>query len=135
MNFLQAKNIVSPDKPVVPGSPEHKEILTLMRHSGHIFAEDNVPERPTITAKTARDFIPRERKHVDMKPKPLSKKEWLKVPTNVRSFISATLEFPSTAPTPGMSKKQWLQNLKITPINISNGPTIGGEQIQTAGET
>ena len=134
MNFLQAKNIVSPDKPVTPGSPEHKEILILMRQSGHIFAEDNVPA-PPITAKKARDFIPRERKHVDITPKPLSKHDWLKTSTATKSYNTLTLEFPSIPPTKGMSKKQWLGNLKITPVIISNGPTIGGEQVQTAGET
>jgi hypothetical protein len=131
MNFLDAKKIVSPDKPVVPGSQAHKDILILMRQSGHIFAEDNVPA-PMITAKTARDFIPRERKHVEIRPTPLSKK---KLFTGAKSLASLTMEFPSSIPAPGMSKKQWLGNLKITPVIISNGPTIGGEQVQTDGET
>ena len=81
MNFLQAKNIVSPDKPIVPGSPEHKEILTLMRQSGRIFPEDNVPA-PPIMAVAIKDFYPRERKGVSLEPKPLGKREWLMVKTN-----------------------------------------------------
>jgi len=137
MNFLQAKNIVSPDKPVVPGSPEHKEILTLMRQSGRIFPEDNVPA-PPIMAVSIRDLYPRERKGVSLEPKPLSKKEWLMVKTNrdaMNKVISQEViaepveihEFPSTPPGPGMSKKEWLRNLKITSLIISDGTDVRRE--------
>lgn len=146
MNFLEAKNIVSPDKPVVPGSPEHKEILTLMRQSGRVFPEDNVPERPMIMARAVRDFFPRERAHVDISPKPVSKREWLMVKTNrdamnnvlTQEVIAQPVEvysFPLCLPTPGMSKKQWMRNLKIAPLIINNGPDVRGEQVQTTGET
>lgn len=145
MNFLEAKNIVSPDKPVVPGSPEHKEILTLMRQSGRIFPEDNVPERPMIMARAVRDFFPRERAPVDISPKPVSKREWLMVKTNrdamnrvlTQEVIAQPVEvysFPLSLPTPGMSKKQWMRN-KIAPLIINNGPDVRGEQVQTTGET
>jgi hypothetical protein len=145
MNFLQAKNIVSPDKPVVPGSPEHKEILTLMRQSGRIFPEDNVPA-PPIVARVVRDFYPRERAYVDIQPKPVSKREWLMVKTNrdamnkviTQEVIAEPVEvyeFPSTLPTPGMSKKEWLRNLKITPLIISDGTDVRREQVQATGET
>jgi hypothetical protein len=145
MNFLQAKNIVSPDKPVVPGSPEHKEILTLMRQSGRIFPEDNVPA-PPLVARVVRDFYPRERAYVDIQPKPVSKREWLMVKTNrdamnkviTQEVIAEPVEvyeFPSTLPTPGMSKKEWLRNLKITPLIISDGTDVRREQVQATGET
>ena len=145
MNFLQAKNIVSPDKPVVPGSPEHKEILTLMRQSGRIFPEDNVPA-PPLVARVVRDFYPRERAYVDISPKPVSKREWLMVKTNrdamnkviTQEVIAEPVEiyeFPSTPPTPGMSNKQWLRNFKIKPLIISNGTDVRGEQVQATGET
>ena len=145
MNFLEAKNIVSPDKPVVPGSPEHKEILTLMRQSGRVFPEDNVPA-PPIMARTVSDFFPRERKGISIEPMRVSKREWLMVKSNRDAMIRVItqeviaqpmefFEFPSTLPTPGMSKKDWLRNLKITPIIISNGPDVRGEQVQTTGET
>ena len=130
MNFLAAKNIVSPDKPVVPGSAEHKEIITLMRQSGRVFPEDNVPVAPM----PHKSIFRRERVHVDIRPKPVSKREWLTVKTNRDAMTSSVHEFPSTKPTPGMSKNQWLRN-KITPLIINNGPTIGGEQVQTTGET
>ena len=76
----------------------------------------------------------------------VSKREWLMVKTNrdaMNSVITQEViaqpmelfEFPSTLPTPGMSKKDWLRNLKITPIIISNGPDVRGEQVQTNGET
>ena len=145
MNFLEAKNIVSPDKPVVPGSPEHKEILTLMRQSGRVFPEDNVPA-PPLMARVVRDFYPRERAPVDISPKPVSKREWLMVKTNrdamnkvlTQEVIAQPTEvysFPLSLPTPGMSKKQWLRNLKIAPLIINNGPDVRGEQVQTTGET
>lgn len=145
MNFLEAKNIVSPDKPVVPGSPEHKEILTLMRQSGRVFPEDNVPA-PPIMARTVSDFFPRERKGISIEPMRVSKREWLMVKTNrdamnrviTQEVIAQPMElfeFPSTLPTPGMSKKDWLRNLKIAPLIISNGTDVRGEQVQTTGET
>lgn len=136
MNFLAAKNIVSPDKPVVPGSAEHKEIITLMRQSGRVFPEDNVPVAPM----PHKSIFRRERVYVDIRPKPVSKREWLVIKTNRESCLDTSrssvheFQFPSTKPTPGMSKNQWLRN-KITPIIIDNGPTIGGEQVQTTGET
>lgn len=144
MNFLEAKNIVSPDKPVVPGSPEHKEILTLMRQSGRVFPEDNVPA-PPIMARTVSDFFPRERKGISIEPMRVSKREWLMVKTNrdamnrviTQEVIAQPMEFfefPSTLPTPGMSKKQWIRN-KIAPLIINNGPDVRGEQVQTNGET
>lgn len=138
MNFLEAKNIVSPDKPVVPGSPEHKEILTLMRQSGRVFPEDNVPA-PPIIARTVRDFFPRERNRVSIEPIRVSKKDWLMVRANrdamaVNAEPMNVYEFPSILPNPGMSKKQWLRN-KITPLIINNGPDVRGEQEQTTGET
>ena len=145
MNFLEAKNIVSPDKPVVPGSPEHKEILIIMRQSGRIFPEDNVPA-PPLMARVVRDFYPRERAPVDISPKPVSKREWLMVKTNrdamnkvlTQEVIAQPVEvysFPLCLPTPGMSKKQWMRNLKIAPLIINNGPDVRGEQVQTTGET
>ena len=145
MNFLEAKNIVSPDKPVVPGSPEHKEILTLMRQSGRIFPEDNVPARPMIMARAVKDFFPRERTPVDISPKPVSKREWLMVKTNrdamnrvlTQEVIAQPTEvysFPLCLPTPGMSKKEWLRN-KIAPLIINDGTDVRGEQVQTDGET
>ena len=139
MNFLEAKNIVSPDKPVVPGSPEHKEILIIMRQSGRVFPEDNVPERPMIIARAVRDFFPRERNRVSIEPIRVSKKDWLMISANrdamaVNAEPMNVYEFPSILPTPGMSKKEWLRN-KITPLIINNGPDVRGEQEQATGET
>jgi hypothetical protein len=135
MNFLDAKKIISPDSPVVPGSKEHKDILKLMRQSGRVFAEDNVLPVPkqltSVSPFTERPPIINETK--------VSKKQFqelFKLVSKGRSVSARNASvFPSIAPTPGMSKKQWLGNLKITPVIISNGPTIGGEQVQTAGET
>ncbi len=70
MNFTDAKKIVSPDSPVVPGSKEHKDILLLMRQSGRVFAEDNVPAVPIPLIAP---MIGIERKFVSTTPEPVSK--------------------------------------------------------------
>jgi len=116
-----------------------------MRQSGRIFPEDNVPA-PPLVARVVRDFYPRERAYVDIQPKPVSKREWLMVKTNrdamnkviTQEVIAEPVEvyeFPSTPPTPGMSKKQWLRNFKIKPLIISNDTDVRGEQVQATGET
>jgi len=69
LTFAQAKERVSPDAPVQPGSPEHLEIIALMRQSGVVFAEDNVPKPPPGLARTLADFAPyRERDNAAPKP-------------------------------------------------------------------
>jgi hypothetical protein len=132
MNFLQAKNIVSPDKPVVPGSPEHKEILLIMRQSGRVFPEDNVPA-PPIVARSIKEFYRAERKPVSIEPMRISKRDWLMISSNREAMKQEVIpqdvyEFPSTLPTPGMSKKEWLRN-KITPTIINDGPDVRGEKV------
>lgn len=108
MNFLDAKKIVSPDSPVVPGSKEHKEILNLMRQSGRVFAEDNVLPVP-VQLSTLRPFM--DRPHV-INDRKVSKKAFQELHKTVskESNVSArkVSVFPSVAPAPGMSKKQWL---------------------------
>lgn len=129
MNFLDAKKIISPDSPVVPGSKEHKDILKLMRQSGRVFAEDNVlpvPRQLTSTRPfTDRPPIVNERK--------VSKKEFQQLFNLVSKESSVSARnvsvFPSVAPTPGMSKKQWLN--KTLFLNIPNGP---GEEVQAIGQ-
>jgi hypothetical protein len=125
MNFLDAKKIVSPDSPVVPGSKEHKDILTLMRQSGRVFAEDNVlPVPKQIT--TLRPFTDRPQVINDRK---VSKKQFQELFKFVSKDSSVSARkasfFPKVAPTPGMSKKQWLN--KISRLNISDG---SGEEVQ-----
>jgi len=129
MNFLDAKKIISPDSPVVPGSKEHKDILKLMRQSGRVFAEDNVLPVPkqltTLRPFTDRPLVENERK--------VSKKEFQELFKIVSKGVvskSATI-FPKEAPTPGMSKKEWLQ--KMSSLIIENGPDGRGEEIQAIG--
>jgi len=128
MNFLDAKKIISPASPVVPGSKEHKDILKLMRQSGRVFPEDNVPAVPINLigpmVGIERAYVVNERK--------VSKKEFQSISANVSKSIAPTMEttiFPTVAPTPGMSKKQWLN--KTLFLNITNG---GGEEVQAIGE-
>lgn len=127
MNFLDAKKIVSPDKPVTPGSQEHQDILKLMRQSGRVFAEDNVlPVPQQLTS--LRPFLDRP---VVVNERKVSKKDWAQLSKYVSKeniVVQRKSVFPSVAPTPGMSKKQWLN--KISPLNIENGSDERGPEVQ-----
>jgi hypothetical protein len=133
MNFLDAKKIISPDKPIVPGSKEHVDILKLMRQSGRVFAEDNVlPVPKQLTS--LRPFL--ERPPV-INERKVSKKEFQELSKYVSKEVVAKGQvskpvFPSTVPTPGMSKKQWLN--KISPVNIENGSDERRAEVQATGE-
>jgi len=132
LTFLEAKARVSPDAPVQPGSPEHMEIIALMRQSGHLFAEDNVIPVPG-RAKELDDFKPyRERMMPNVFSKPVSKLEFLSLPSNRKTFdehltrhaiapvgtLESAPEYLSwigkTAPKMerGMSKQEWAALLK-----------------------
>jgi hypothetical protein len=132
MNFLDAKKIVSPDSPVVPGSQEHQDILKLMRQSGRVFAEDNVlPVPQQLTS--LRPFLDRP---AVVNERKVSKRDWAQLSKYVSKEVSVrkqtAIVFPSTVPTPGMSKKQWLN--KISPVNIENGSDGRGQEVQAVGE-
>lgn len=131
MNFLDAKKIVSPDKPVVPGSQEHQDILKLMRQSGRVFAEDNV--LPVPKQLTTRDpFIGRPQVVNESK---VSKRDWQSLSKYVlKEGASAQRKaiFPSFVPTPGMSKKQWLN--KMSSLIIENGSDERGSEVQAVAE-
>ena len=126
MNFLDAKKIISPNSPVVPGSQEHQDILKLMRQSGRVFAEDNVlPVPKQLTS--LRPFLERppvinERKVSKKEFQELSKYVSKEVPVLRKSVL------PSVAPTPGMSKKQWLN--KMSSLNIENGSDERRAEVQ-----
>jgi hypothetical protein len=131
LTFLQAKEKVSPNKPVKPGSAEHLEIMALMRQSGHVFPEDNTPAPTLPPPKVIADLkLFRERPAIP-KPKPLSKKEWLSLPSNKKSYDDhiaqhnflppGALEPPpphlswagmAASYSKGMSKRQWIASLK-----------------------
>ena len=129
MNFLDAKKIISPGSPVVPGSKEHTDILKLMRQSGRVFAEDNVLPVPKQLT-TLRPFTDRPQVINDRK---VSKKQFQELFKFVSKDNSVSARkasvFPSVAPTPGMSKKQWLQ--KMSSLIIENG---SGEEVQAIGQ-
>jgi len=126
MNFLDAKKIVSPDSPVVPGSKEHNDILKLMRQSGRVFAEDNVLPVPKQLS-TLRPFTDRPQVINDRK---VSKKQFQELFKFVSKDSSVSARkasfFPKVAPAPGMSKKQWL-NKTLPLIIIEDG---SGEEVQ-----
>ena len=128
MNFLDAKKIVSPDSPVVPGSKEHTDILKLMRQSGRVFAEDNVlPVPRQLTSVNL--FTERPPMNIETK---VSKREFQSISANVSKSVfskSATV-FPSVAPVPGMSKKEWL--IKTSSLIIRDDGR--GQEIQAVGE-
>ena len=89
ISYLDAKARVCPDGPVTPGSKEHKDILELMRQSGRVFAEENVPERPA--PRPARNIS--DLKPYNLRPAPitrktmaLAKKQWLQIECNRKAY-------------------------------------------------
>jgi len=127
MNFLDAKKIVSPDSPVVPGSQEHQDILKLMRQSGRVFAEDNVlPVPQQLTS--LRPFLDRP---AVVNERKVSKRDWAQLSKYVSKeniVVQRKSIFPAVAPTPGMSKKQWLN--KMSSLIIENGSDERGPEVQ-----
>ena len=128
LTFIQAKAKLGVEV-VLPGSPEHLEIITLMRQSGHVFPEDNIPQKPQ-PIRTFSDLKPyRERPATVMKP--LSKAEFMSTKTTrkaIKEHIEAnadcvkedideitwkgkTLE-PGTCIFKGMSKRKFISLLK-----------------------
>ena len=128
MNFLDAKAIISPNEPVVPGSKEHDDILKLMRQS-RVFPEDNVPAVPIRMTSL---YLP-AREHVSTTPKPVSKKGWFTIdaPAPISKELEPIPEYEFTTYRPGMSKKQFMK-IKITGNNIRNDDGRR-EEVQTAG--
>lgn len=135
LTFLQAKAIVSPDAPVVPGSKEHRDILEMMRQSGRVFAEDNVTAPAPRKAQRIIDF---ERYQPRVEPeerKATSKKDWLSIDANRKAYeqhlkdhaqvpvgyyepepthvkmLLGKYEIPNHVP--GQSKREWLSKLKL----------------------
>jgi len=124
MNFLDAKKIVSPDSPVVPGSKEHKDILNLMRQSGRVFAEDNVPAVPIPLIAPMRGI---ERKYVSTTPAPVRKKPQL---LEVVKKSSAP-EYYFVA---GGKSKMECKKIKTMPLIIKDGSDERRAEIQAPGE-
>jgi hypothetical protein len=130
MNFLDAKRIVSPDKPVVPGSKEHEDILKMMRESGKIFPEDNVPVVPIPLIRRTNGI---ERAYVSIERKPVGKKPGL-----LKEMKVAVASAPAPAGLPyyfvagekGKSKLD-CKKFKIPPIIIEDGPDERGAEVQT----
>jgi len=111
MNFLEAKNIVSPDKPVVPGSAEHKEILNLMRQSGRVFAEDNVPLVSVPLKFPRAKFI--SRPPIPQTTKPVSKRD-----SAILKMISPPAQAAQTAQAL-LPRALFWHNKKIASLNIT----------------
>jgi hypothetical protein len=123
MNFLDAKAIISPDSPVVPGSKEHDDILKLMRQS-RVFAEDNVPAVPIRMTSL---YLP-AREYVSTTPKPVSKKDMVVKP---QPKISNIVEYEFAEYKSGMSKKEFMK-IKRNVI-IENGSDERRAEIQASG--
>jgi hypothetical protein len=89
LSFLQAKAIVCPDRDVIPGSQEHKDIIAMMKQSGRVFADENTvtPRDPLGRVKEAIEMAPfRERKMDTPTPMAVSKKEWLSIEANRKAY-------------------------------------------------
>jgi hypothetical protein len=89
LSFAEAKAIVSPDTPVVPGSQAHKDIVAMMKQSGRVFADENTitPRPPLGRVKEAIEMKPfRERKMDTPTPMAVSKREWLSIEANRKAY-------------------------------------------------
>lgn len=89
MDFHRAKAIVSPDKSVIPGSKEHRDILELMKQSGRVFPEQNIASRPPPLGPVSRfrDLAPyRAREFAEPKAQSVSKKAWLSIDANKKAY-------------------------------------------------
>jgi hypothetical protein len=130
MNFLDAKRVVSPDKPVVPGSKEHLDILKMMRESGKVFPEDNVPVVPIPLVKPASGIA---RQYVNIQSKPVGKKPGILTGAKV---AVASAPAPTACPYyfvaggKGKSKLE-CKKFKILPIIIEDGTHERGAEVQT----
>jgi len=125
MNFLDAKKIVSPDSPVVPGSKEHKEILNLMRQSGRVFAEDNVPAVPIPLLAP---MVGIERKFVSTTPTPVSKNM---MKPRLLEVIKKKPEYYFVA---GGKSKLECKKIKVMPLIITDGSDERRAEVQAPGE-
>jgi hypothetical protein len=132
LSFFQAKAIVSPEAPVIPGSHEHKQIIELMKHSGAHFHENTINTKPTPLGrvKHLHELAPfRERTMDNTAPKAVSKNDWLAIDANREAFKAHLDRQPVEFPTPitkmdlkgktltgeikrGMSKAEFLALLK-----------------------
>jgi hypothetical protein len=128
MNFLDAKRVVSPDKPVVPGSKEHLDILKMMRESGKVFPEDNVPVVPIPLVKRTSGIA---RQYVSVEPKPVRKKPGILTGAKVAVASSPA---PTARPyyfVAGGKSKLECKKFKILPIIIEDGTHERGAEVQT----
>jgi hypothetical protein len=98
-----------------------------MRQSGRVFAEDNVIPVP-VQLTTLRPFMDRPQVINDRKVSKKAFQELFKTVSKERLVSSPV--FPSIAPAPGMSKKQWLN--KTLFLNITTDGR--GEEVQAIGE-
>ena len=132
LTFFEAKAIVSPNAPVIPGSHEHRQILELMKQTGTHFHEDTINTKPTPLGRVKRlhELAPfRERVMDNTAPKAVSKSEWLSIDANRAAFKAHMDDQPIQLPTPmtkmdlkgktltgevrrGMSKAEFLAMLK-----------------------
>ena len=132
LTFFQAKAIVSPEAPVIPGSHEHKQIIELMKQSGTHFHENTINTKPVPLGRVRQlaELSPfRERKMEDTGPAPVSKHDWLSIDANREAFKAHLDRQPVEFPTPitkmdlkgktltgeikrGMSKAEFLSLLK-----------------------
>jgi hypothetical protein len=156
LSFAQAKAIVSPGKPIIPGSQEHRDVLEMMRQSGRIFPDDFVPPAPPPTYHNPAELLPwRQRKMNEPTPKAVSKKDWLSIAANKDRYEKHLVDhqpYPTGywEPEPahhawrgkrcvnwkGQSKREWIASLKEN-NNSSEYTTdapIRREESEVAGE-
>lgn len=91
MTFGEAYKIVCPDcRPVVPGSQDMKDIVELMRQSGHLHYTDRLVHEAVPVVPKRIDQVRRftERPVISPETTRVSKKQWLSVAANREAFNS-----------------------------------------------
>jgi hypothetical protein len=89
MTFGEAYKIVCPDGcPVVPHSKEHRDIMELMRQSGHLHYTERLVHEAVPVVPTRVDQVRRFTARDTITPAPLkvSKKQWLSVSAHKEAF-------------------------------------------------
>jgi len=91
LTFGEAYKIVCPDGcPIVPHSREHKDIVELMKQSGHLhFTERLIHEAAEIKPRTMADALPYSERHSVVSPgRIVSKNDWMKVTANREPYLA-----------------------------------------------
>lgn len=91
LTFAQAYALVCPEGgPVAPHSREYRDIMELMKQSGHVPLHERLASKPVLkrptTIQEAMPYI--ERKVATLPTGKVSKRQWLSVEVNRSAFMA-----------------------------------------------